>query len=149
MDKTPGLTVVSAQTDTHKYMTHTVGCTCHKSWPLAFFASTYSLFLSDTHAHEHTNVHKHHEKPILRLLPAVKVKLVNQTAIPVDTSSLRAMKDLDDQRAAEPTVLPQPHSQDLWWESRQETLPLGLEPLQRCTLSSSRGSKPVRENRSD
>lgn len=62
---------------------------------------------------------------MLWLLPTVKVKLLNQTAIPVDISSLRAMKGLDDQHAAETTVLPQPHSQDLWWESRQDTPPLG------------------------
>ncbi len=39
------------------------------------------------------------------------------------------MKGLDNQHTAEPIVLPQPHNQDLCWESWQEILPLGRSPF--------------------
>lgn len=58
-----------------------------------------------------------------------KVKLVNWTVFLVDTNSLRDMKGLDSQHVADPIVIPQPHNQDICWESQQDTLPLGWSPF--------------------
>lgn len=148
MDKTPGQTVVRTNRHMHIWHTH---CWMHEPQilsavlSLAPLSRTFYFFLPDSCAW----AHKHHENPILWFTAySHKVKLVNRTAFPVDTSSPRDMKGLDNQHTAEPIVLPQtPQSGPLL--GIMAGTPFGLEPLWRCTLSSSRGSKSGGENRSD
>lgn len=102
------------------------------SLALAFFPSPLS------HAHKHWHVANTHKWQMAITACSHKVKLVNQTAIPVETTFLRDMKGLDNKHAAEPIVFPQAHNQDLCWESLQETLPVGWSPLEMYTQQQQR-----------